>query len=837
MPRSFFKASVRSWAIAVFFFGILLLIFHRANQFHIFLKDEYFYFLGIKLSPWRLYLLGILLVFSSSIVLLYSRFIGVFRSTRQFLGQPLVSVKQFRRWFIPQLSIGLAEEWRPSSFDKKKATQLFLLNVGSFTLLSLVVFSIYEEIVFYRFDGAFVLSVLEAQRIWLSADPYMQTMLLKGQGGMSFGALTHLIFGFSWILDFLTGGEVRPAMFMVAFSLQLFVATWLLGLAMKFKTSTSFIGAWACALITLPFFIPPLGFNRLTGNPAMIEVVAAAALILACFYQIGRHRYLFDIMFAALAGGLITHMAIAQPQGMIFSAPVIAATVLISVFSAENVVERKRKILFALIGMGICGISFGPYLFELFVFTQSGIYLPEFSDIKAKFSDSSFFFMASDGRRPLGIAFWLVALIGAILTAKFAGRQLRVSAIGFLVLVGTIFGSMAVFAAFNKSWLGPPVAYLDMTLTPQYGLFFACIVRCLLSAIDQRADSASYVNAHKYKFLFFVPWLAVLFVVPPEKIPLYKNQNPYFYPPSETTLTRLLEDKIALRPEQPYRGSVASFFGRSGMGHTPYSVPFYNQHTYDAFSLFFTGNDHRYHGLWHFNIPTLQTVNQLQSPYFHLATSRFFNLPQTPLVRTHTTLTKVRPNLLELMGVRYLIDDISDDHDLKLRASLGLPGNRVLRVFELDNPNVGQYSPTSISQVADLRSALDVLLKPDFDGREQVVTFQPVDQKLVPASRVEMQFGQGKIEVSATSHETSMIVLPITYSNCLVVDPIDVKSRDWRLIRVNILQTGLVFTGQFRGDIGFEFGLFRNRGCRLHDMRDSEELKIKDTLNYWPSRL
>src|SRR5262249_10237384 len=61
----------------------------------------------------------------------------------------------------------------------------------------------------------------------------------------------------------------------------------------------------------------------------------------------------------------------------------------------------------------------------------------------------------------------------------------------------------------------------------------------------------------------------------------------------------------------------------------------------------------------------------------------------------------------------------------------------------------------------------------------------------------------------------SLIVLPIQYSRCLSL----VGADSARLLRTNLLVTGLLFSGEIDADLVYTFGFFR-AGCRRADHDD-----------------
>jgi hypothetical protein len=109
----------------------------------------------------------------------------------------------------------------------------------------------------------------------------------------------------------------------------------------------------------------------------------------------------------------------------------------------------------------------------------------------------------------------------------------------------------------------------------------------------------------------------------------------------------------------------------------------------------------------------------------------------------------------------------------------------------------------------------------DFDFTKQVVLSTAIDESLVPARNMQMSVIRNGLHVSGHSDGTSLVVLPQQFSHCL-------RARDGsvRLVRANLLVTGVIFSGEIDTDIISDYGLFTPR-CRWADISDIEKLKMQ----------
>jgi len=80
---------------------------------------------------------------------------------------------------------------------------------------------------------------------------------------------------------------------------------------------------------------------------------------------------------------------------------------------------------------------------------------------------------------------------------------------------------------------------------------------------------------------------------------------------------------------------------------------------------------------------------------------------------------------------------------------------------------------------------------------------------------------RGGWHVSGRSDGTSLIVLPQQFSNCLRANDNRV-----RLVRANLIMTGMIFSKAVDTDMSFNYGIF-SPGCRRADLADMKQLGIK----------
>ena len=276
--------------------------------------------------------------------------------------------------------------------------------------------------------------------------------------------------------------------------------------------------------------------------------------------------------------------------------------------------------------------------------------------------------------------------------------------------------------------------------------------------------------------------------------------------PNEPEVSRFFSDNLGQAIGEPFRGSIMFW------------NPDYPTHLTMA-------------GLWARGIPTIDEYSQLVTPqalyFIHmlfkknvLAHLNWF-LPNL----TDGTYSKAYWEALRMFGVRYFMgptrlrraDDIGTA-PIELPHSVIEKEPPVWQIYELARPNVGDFSPTEVVTAGTADEIMAALARPNFDLSRQVVLESAIGPPLTPARDMRMTRIRGSVHVSGRSDGTSLVILPLQFSHCL-------RARDERvrLVRADLLMTGLIFSGDLDTDILFDYGIFSPR-CRRADLADVHRL-------------
>jgi hypothetical protein len=257
--------------------------------------------------------------------------------------------------------------------------------------------------------------------------------------------------------------------------------------------------------------------------------------------------------------------------------------------------------------------------------------------------------------------------------------------------------------------------------------------------------------------------------------------------------------------------------------------------------------------LWRNLVPTMNVYSTFDVPRFYYFISR---LPLTegvvarsssdriPVGRarwtSHAHLNASSNKIVQALGVRYVFhvrrdgeDARSPPDDAVLHRQFGpatVGGQKVIHtVYEYNDSNVGNYSPTNVTIARDAPSILKYLWSTSFDPRQSVVLSEGIEEPLVQATGGKMFFERGAIRVQAESQGNSLLLLPLQYSRCLVLS----EAEKAKLLPAKLVQTAVLFQGSVDLRIYFEYGLFRP-GCRRQDLADLAELGVFDDKNTAP---
>jgi hypothetical protein len=609
----------------------------------------------------------------------------------------------------------------------------------------------------------------------------------------------------------------------------------------------SAIAAQASVLLFAPMLFPlqlSTVFTLMVGN-AVVYAPYMLALGLLARLEPGSMRAF--ILITAGISALLFYSICCDPLWSIVNGSAWAvpfAIVAISPMRARTVFLRCAALGCCLVLLLLSGAA--EYLYTLALYT-SRVQFPALGDrLRSPDLLASTLFYS-----PYVKYFYFLWAVGWLLGLLVLRGRSRVLVIAGLSTCILLFAEILVYLLLqNASWSAPLPMYMEQTL---FSLFFISaaagywgglrtlralpVTLKLMQRVNQwlpawkatRAPILAQASTRLISWRALLAKAATAIVVTslvPAAVANYAVSRPaydanlYNEPwPSEPELTQFLVDNTAQGVGRVFRGS----------------------------SLFWT-NNYAIHltlaNLWVRGVPTISEYSQLvtpQSTFFNHAVlkndvRRVLNNFSPQVGPSWGTFLKVLP----MLGMRYYI--VGDHRDLaanhpsyfdSLSKEAGQPVVAVPQgphhnaakaalwnVYELPHPNLGDYSPVEVMRAESAASAAELMTVPEFDFTRQVVLQVPIDKKLVRAHNVRMSLVRGGLHLSGQSEGTSLVVLPHQFSHCL-------RARDprVRLVRANLLLTGVVFAGDIDTDILFDYGIFTPR-CRRADLSDIKQLKL-----------
>jgi hypothetical protein len=290
---------------------------------------------------------------------------------------------------------------------------------------------------------------------------------------------------------------------------------------------------------------------------------------------------------------------------------------------------------------------------------------------------------------------------------------------------------------------------------------------------------------------------------------------------------------------EPFKGRVAKFLGR-------FPKAYENRISADHLSYFAqlsTGNLHDGPGLWQDNIPTFIEFHRLLSPA-RFVFSRYFFFDEV------SGGWKPELRLLRALGVRFIITDVLMEglslraqvdvatppsaHALLLMSAKPLFESFQLYLYELDNVNLGQYSPTEWQGAADASSTLASLANSSFDPARKLIMTEPLARPLGKAHFELFQVNRDSYRVRASSAGNSVLLLPLEFSRCLRIAS-RIPAASPRLVRADLLLTAVLFERELDADIDFRAGPFGASSCRSEDAADAGDLRLRSAFDLRPN--
>jgi hypothetical protein len=663
---------------------------------------------------------------------------------------------------------------------------------------------------------------------------------------------------------------IRHLVSMLVYFTEVSGSLFLLYRHLEFSPEQSFLGT---ILYVCIFFMP---FDALSGAlvwyplaPVNAHLIAAMNVATIALLRAGypglAQRLLFSLIF--LVALFIAFSS--APVTSVTYVPVYAALwiAFLLPFRAERgaVLWRCGAVAFAVLVLALIGVPF--YLAATAMTSAREGALPPFlhpgwrllspgywQALIANFPACSYEMQLMCPSRVIGW-FEILVLAGAIvLSFSGAGAKRRYGlAIAVLLVsihayallsVGLVLGTLHVVSTPFLMWaffpLAPPaaVAAWDTIVGSLFG---------------RRVASSAWMPASTSCLIALVAVFAWTKWVLPYQ-PRMPGAGPFglpqiaHVPAKKGSIIDYLQQHIGLEPGRDFRGYASTFLGvpggivrnsvKTSVGVMMYGADLTDRHILFNHLMTFSdylaardillnhfGNSFQMMDLWNSGIPTFEEYGQWVSKQMY-----YFNralLAQPDPFPNSLLVYVLRPSLLRALGVRFVIADgkLVDPLLQLVMAESGKAG-AIANLYEIPGANHGQFSPTRVTWMPNFPAAVVALRQHgDFENRVVLLGNPERQPELVTAAHSRLVAVRDGYELTASAPGWAMLVLPVQFSHCWQIEN-STSVEPPRLLRANIVQTGILFKDEVNIRLRFDFEPWRT-SCRFEDARDLARFDFK----------
>jgi hypothetical protein len=706
----------------------------------------------------------------------------------------------------------------------------FLLNLLALVVTSVIVFPHNRFGLFWGGEGEAIRLLVAQQHMWMTAGIKLGSQFIVGAGEMFYPINSTIIPIYA--LQFWTLGDVSPIITFTAVALEVFAAVFFLGRTLLFSLANAAAGGWVVAFLTLPY-TPANSLGAPIGYlvPNFPEIVAVTALTLALFHRVGKLGIGDAVWRSALITALMVWAVTALPAVLPVAAPVLCVYgigLLITAYSRREIYWKLGCVVLGVIVLA--GGGFLEFLWSLYAYTAAFVFSHELVGNQTNLIYGSILFWWK-AYSPVGPILFVTGALGALTSAVMDRGFRRRFAIFHLGTCALVILFAVLLHGFLPSYVGINVVYVEFCMWPMYALYatnlFDRIPR-LVSVIHSPFRQGA-ARAPSYSLSNAIVLLPVLLGVASTSIGLLMGPgaNPGFASSQRTPFTELLEPRIGVARGLPFRGRVATMSGVRGRD----SVGWFDLDQVEQDAKL--GNDHRLIGFWKFSIPTLQEDSQFITPSAYLLASRLLARPRDRQGRNVIVMTQTPIELLRLWGVRYLVVDDPPPQTVPLTSLAWDDGRHRVHLVEVPNPNLGNYSPTETITAMNAVEALTWMrTQPDF--AERALLFELLEGPLTKVIHGGMTYVKDGYHMQAEAPGRALLVLPIEYSRCLVLDSFSGDAAA-RLLRSNLMFVAILFERHLDARLGLAVGPQAGwNSCRAEDVHDMRRLDYAGAMKAFP---
>jgi hypothetical protein len=752
---------------------------------------------------------------------------------------------------LASLQAWLDAPFRAPAETLRARTKLLITHTLAFGVLSfLLLFRNRDHILFTGDLYHFFINIIKQ----LDKAPFLsQTANVLVYGNVDYGLNPRMLPAF--LLARLVPDNWTVVAVYTGFSIEIFVAVFVACWLLQLPTLVAALSAWTACLAFLPYAWPYIAWVELSIIiPGLYTASALFILFTGLFFQIGKgsSASAFGIALLLVFIALYAVIALLQFTVLLFfmlAWSCLGATLLSSTWKEAGVKTLSGLLLVLTFwSLGIFKYLKSYYEYNwidllsleparpLIVFFQrlSGLY-----SALGNFDFYQAFHIARSGV-PSWISkeFAIFTLVSFGVSLLFFLNRRDSSLFRFLILFLVTLGGYLTW-----QW-----AYLEAIMAPLWAVMFSIGIVILYrwvsflaihSRLRQWWDGVSHHLARRMSVelsLDRMILLAVIGILVASTASHVKHANlawpSYRYgktPPGE--IHQFLSNNIGLESTEAFRGRLANIARAKKVDVLPDG----RQYIYEAqqnldHDIAFTitrGADFRHSTLVN-AIPTLFDVSRFVAPGTVATMNYFLTEPIHYKQPQFLYPSRYDARWMAFFGIRYVIhNELIDSAPSPLITQR--VGEHSLYLYEIPEPNIGNYSPTVVVFAGSLSEALEIMADREFDFRKKVVAEHPIPASLVSATHTRLNIVRGQLDFQASSPGWSLVVLPFEFSRCLRVSHGSKFTGHLpTLHRVNAHQIGVLFERETAAIISFVFDPLENAGCRAEDAQDWRALGVRE---------
>lgn len=714
---------------------------------------------------------------------------------------------------------------------------LLLWGCGSYCI-----FQNNKAFLFLPYDGAYMQQLIKFNFEWSNFSLNPPINPLQGLASLNW-PLNYWLSPSCNIIRAIGVSPENKVLYSVVSGSFLFLSVYCLASCFPSLKKTRLLASWLSVLFVMPVIMTPnknwiLGFYAISGIfPSIVESIALVGFACACLFAAQTKDcwgWLLHLCAGVLTAWQISFCPLAG----------ILGTFLIGIVFAWEISQRARMtkyIPLSLFGVIIDSLAFilpilGPVVF-LTTWTMDTV-APFFSsELVLGRPEMLFISILFHGFKRIGwmsSIIWVLGFAGAWCLRKKGGElEKQYTSVYFATVLFLIaFGFISSFLLSN--YRGPSMLYFEWMLWPLMFINTAFLIGSVVGDKISKKTSlllnrlSPNLPIHNISTLLLA--LLSLFVL--LKFQKHYNKQELPFPPVGNAAIDFLRKEIGLSPGGVFKGSSATFAQSESLDASSWE----KQAAEDLALWNEYGTETRAVTLWQQGIPTLFSYNQYMPPEYYFICSRFLAKEADKQQRSIIVMTQPNIKILQMLGVKYVLsktEKLICPENLKSTNLFQLPSlkgkdksSQSLYILELPRPNIGNFTPTTVMPSKNLQVIKGIIGSESFNPEQHVILSSAHPGNLVPAMGGKIAFKKNKVLVNGESQGESILVLPIVFSNVLKIK--NTEPGKCKIVRANLLQAGVIFSGKLNAEIYPEFGPYSNLAAKLFDWHEFRKILVAD---------